>query len=35
MQHLVFAEWEGAVRREVVGARNILQPILIDTLPIF
>lgn len=31
----VFAEWEERVRRQVKGAALILQPILINTLPVF
>ena len=35
MRDLVFAEWEGEVRRSVAGAKHVLHPILINTLPIF
>jgi len=31
----VFAEWEKDVRRLVPGARDLLHPILINTLPVF
>ena len=35
MREQVFATWEAAVRREVKGAATLLQPILINTLPVF
>jgi signal transduction histidine kinase len=35
LRETVFAEWENDVRRLVEGARHILHPILINTLPVF
>lgn len=35
MREDVFAEWETHVRRHVSGARDILHPILVNTLPVF